>query len=84
MATKEKAAPAGTGGGLENNLYTDDITRDRALSQDQIVITCRNVIIGYATVRGHGYDVITRSLCNLGRVNTLDACVIMLMEAAHA
>ena len=84
MGPHEKPAAAATGDGLENNLYTDDITRDRALSQDQIVITCRNVIIGYAIVRGHRYDVLTRSLRNLGRVNTLDAAAILLMEMSNA
>ena len=84
MTDQEKPAPAGTGGGLENYQHTDDITRDHVFSQAKITITCRNVIIGYAVVRCHGYDVITRSLCNLGRVNTLDACVILLMEASNA
>ena len=85
MGPHEKPAPAATGGGLENNQHTDDLTRDHVLLQDKITITSENnVIIGYAVVRGDGYDVVTRSMRNLGRVNTLDACVILLMEASHA
>ena len=84
MGPHEKPAPAATGGGLENYQHTDDITRDHIFSQAKITITSENVIIGYAIIRGHGYDVVTRSMRDLGRVNTLGAAAILLMEAGNA
>ena len=85
MTTKEKPAPAATGGGLENNQTDGSLAQHIGRTQDAILIARDGHLVGFAVARRDGcYDALDRSARHIGRCNTLHAAVILLMEACRA
>lgn len=84
MSAKEKPAAGGTASGLgqhSDHQWTDNNIHGDATDAIKICLTWKNVIRGFAVPRCGTFEVLTRDMRSLGRVNSLQAALILLVGA---
>ncbi len=85
MTTNKEPAAGGSASGLDtqykDHQWTDNNIHGDATDAIKICLTWKNVVRGFAVPRCGTFEVLTRDMRSLGRVNSLQAALILLVGA---